>query len=182
MKLSKIALFSGLLVVLISSGRADVLWTNAGIYDFTNDVAREFYKFGWSGRLAYEYQASSRIGLEMQTGANFSTVPYNGEEHQMYLYPLQITWKYYFETDQPKLAPYFGTGVGGYYKMDNNEFFKGRRWAFLYGYHLCSGIKYNFKRALPFRFELRYNLLMPPNTQDLNSSGLDVLVGFGLRW
>lgn len=179
MKLSKTILFNALIFFTFGIGQAGTLWTNAGIYDFSNDVAREFYKFGWSGRLAYEVPLTQNSGLELQSGANFSTVPYNGEEHEMYLFPLQLSWKYYFTNGSSKWVPYFGTGVGAYYKMDNNEFFKGRRWAFLYGYQLCSGLKYTLGKTVPLRFELRYNLLMPPNTQDLNSSGMDVLIGIG---
>ncbi|KAA3614889.1 MAG: hypothetical protein D8M58_10565 [Calditrichaeota bacterium] len=170
----------GLIIfITVLNINASNLWVSGGLYDFANDVSKEFYKYGWSFRVQYDFLQLSQMNFSISTGGSFSSVPYNGEEHEMYLIPLQFSWRYNFLMEHPTIQPFFGSGIGAFAKMDLNEFFPKRHHAYTYGYHLFSGLEYKISDRVKSKFEMRYNVLIPPTLEDINSSGFDILIGVG---
>jgi len=168
-----------LFLLLIVKVNAATIWVSLGVYDFTDDISKEFYKYGQSFRVSCDFGQISALKLSATTGGSFSNVPYHGDDHEMFILPLLLSWKYFLWSEQSKIYPVIGSGAGIYAKMDHNEYFPKKRYSFTYGYHFTSGLNYKISNRLTSKFEMRYNILISPGTEDINSSGFDVLLGIG---
>lgn len=184
MKLLKTGIYRIIILIfsVAATSNAAGFWINAGVYNFSNDISRQFYKFGWSGKISYDFLELSQLKFSIVSGGSYSKVPYNQEEHEMYLIPLQLSWRYNFVMINSKIYPFFGSGIGGYLKMDQNEIFPKRRYNISYGYHFFTGLEYKISDLLRTRFEMRQNMLIPPALEDIDPSGLDILIGVGYKF
>ncbi|MCB0283565.1 MAG: outer membrane beta-barrel protein [Calditrichaeota bacterium] len=183
MKSLKTGIYKSFIVitfVLISKSNASELWVNAGIYDFTNNVSKEFYKYAQSFRVSYDFYQLSQLSFSITTGFSSSSRPYNGDDYDMYLIPVQLSWQYSFLVNNSDIMPFIGSGAGFYAKMDHNEIFPKNYYTGTYGYHLFSGLQYRITERLKCKFETRYNILISPALEDINSSGFDILLGVGI--
>ena len=66
--------------------------------------------------------------------------------------------------------------------MDQNEISPNRRYNISYGYHFFTGLEYKISDLLRTRFEMRQNMLIPPALEDIDPSGLDILIGVGYKF
>jgi len=171
-----------LFLLLVFKTNASTVWISSGIYDFTDDVSKEFYKYGWGFRVSCDFWQISALRLSATTGGTFSNVPYHGDDHEMFIVPLLFSWKYLLGSEQSKFYPFIGSGIGVYAKMDHNEYFPKKRYSFTYGYHFTTGLNYKISNRLTSKFETRYNILISPGTEEINSSGFDILLGIGFSF
>jgi Outer membrane protein beta-barrel domain len=181
MKSSKTGIYKTffILTFLICKTNASEIWVDGGLYDFTNNVSKEFYKYAWSFRVSYDFYQVSQLSFSITSGFSSSSRPYNGDDYDMYLVPLQLSWKYKFLVSESDIIPFIGSGIGFYEKMDHNEIFPKNYYSATYGYHLFSGLQYNISEEIKLKFETRYNILISPALEDINSSGFDILLGTG---
>ena len=182
MKLSKIGIFKLMLTLVLiaaSAGNAGTIWLRGGLYDFKDDAAKKFYKLGWSGRLTYDFVELRNFTVSLTSGASYSTIPYNTEDHDMLIVPLLFSWKYFIPVEGSSFRPYFGSGVGAYGKFDSNELFRKNHTSYSYGYHFLSGFTSPVSERLNASVELNYNTIIPSQKENLNASGFDILLGIG---
>jgi outer membrane protein with beta-barrel domain len=182
MKPLKIEIYNFLIVSILFFTlpvNASTLWLKTGIYDFKNDASKEFYKFGWSIRVSYDFYEHAGFAFNVISGSSYSTVPYKGNKHNMLIVPFQLSWKYTIPIKGTQFHPFFGSGIGVYGKMDYNQQFPKKRYALTYGYHFFSGLDVQVSERIKTSFGIIYNTLITPSTEDINVSGLDILVGVG---
>ncbi len=183
MKLLKKKIFFLVISILLgiaNSAQAGTLWLRSGIYDFKDDASKKFYKFGWSGRISYDFFDYSGISIGITTGVSYSSVPYNNDDHEMAIIPILLSWKYTVFIDNTRFRPFFGSGIGLYEKIDSNETSTlGNRHSGTYGYHFLSGLAFKLNDKIITSFEMNYNTIITKLDEDFNSSGFDILFGLG---
>ncbi len=176
----KISIISLIALLFICVGlRGNSLGIKTGIYDFTDEATRDFYKVGYSVLGDYSFYTSPFIQFDIQTGLTYSTTDYNGKRHNQFVFPLQATYISYILGDGANLAlvPYFGVGVGAYYSLDTAQALDKDYKKTTYGYHFLMGFAHELSEKTSLTCELKNNIIMSHYLEDIEISGINLLVG-----
>lgn len=159
------------------------LSVSAGIYDFTDITTREFYLMAPTLSAGADVWKRTRLSVHLATGLSFTSVKYNSHRHYFYMVPLTATFNYDLLDPGSKVCPVIGMGFRIAGKADRNSDFDRTHYSLTYGYVATGGIHWRPGKKIILSFDLSYNLMMPPVTDELNLSGVSVLLGarFPLR-
>jgi hypothetical protein len=149
----------------------------AGIYDFTDITAREFYVLAPAILAGYNVWQKSRLSLQLSTGLSFNSVKYNDHRHYLYMVPVLLTVNYDLLNPDSKVHPVIGAGIGLMGKADVNSSLEKTHYSMTYGYHATGGLHFLLKQKVTLTLELTYNLLFPPVPEELDIAGLITTVG-----
>ncbi len=153
----------------------------AGIHDFSRDATRDFYLYSAGGMLSCSFYESRQFGIETAAGLFHRSVQYNGGLHTLYIVPLTVSFIVSFPMEDMKTVPYFGTGVGGWYKREESPTAQRTFNYITYGYHLIGGLKYPLSDKLSLQADLRYCLIMTDFKEEMNLSGVQTTAGVAYR-
>lgn len=159
------------------SGYSQNLSLKAGIYDFTDNTATEFYTLAPGIFADYDVAGFSRLKINTGMGFAFNAIKYNEHRHFLYFIPVFISLKYELVNPESKLKPVIGAGFSLAGKADQNQDFDKTHYAFTYGYHVLGSLDWQMKDRLSIIFDLRYNLLLNPVMEEINTSGVVSSVG-----
>ena len=148
-----------------------------GVFDFTDEAAREFYKIAPSVIVGTDLYKKKNISLQVFTGLSFASVRYNSRRHNLYLIPLNLVGVYKFTDLETKINPFFGTGLGIYYKIDKNADLEKAHDSFTYGYILNAGFDFPLKKTKILTFDIKYHFTMPPTFEEFNYGGIIPSIG-----
>ena len=180
MKWLKILICSSLVFLLIlcqKEVRSQYLSTRVGIYDFTDNVATEFYILAPGVFVDYDVITMSRLKFNTCIGFAFNAVKYNEHKHYLYFFPLFTSLIYDLTNPESTIKPYIGAGISFAGKADQNKAFNKTHYSVTYGYHAIGGINYKLKNGLFLQFDMRYNLLLNPVMEEVNMSGIVLTAG-----
>lgn len=179
MKLLKTTIFSllaaGILLIPIQS-TAQRFSVEAGIYDFTDDVARDFYLLTPMLVAGYDYLIVNKLRFNVSIGFGFKQFDYHENKHQLYTVPLFISVFFDIKNGEKKLYPSAGMGLSAMFKSDRNESLSNAHQSFTYGYHLSGILNYKLHGCILF-FEIHYNHLLPPAMDEIRLSGIMPMLG-----
>lgn len=180
MKLSKILICS-LIIFFVAMLHIETFAQNfsvrAGIYDFTDNVATEFYILAPGVFVDYDIVSMSRLKFNTCIGFAFNAVKYNEHRHYLYFVPVFVSLIYDLTNPESKVKPYIGAGISFAGKADQNKAFDKTHYSVTYGYHGIGGINYKLKNGLFLQFDMRYNLLLNPVMEEVNMSGMVLTAG-----
>jgi hypothetical protein len=159
--------------------------TKMGIYDFSGNEAREFYKYAYTVLGTYAFWESPISRLEVSSGAIYTSVEYDASKHQLLIIPLHLSCVlgYQIQVGGNGIKPFIGGGLSGYYKRDKSAT-SGKSYEFVtYGYHSIIGFMIPVGYNTSFIFEMRNNMVMSTNTmEEIDFSGTSSLFGFNYRF
>lgn len=170
----KISIFF-FLVFLIS---ANDIGIEIGIYDFTDEASKEFYKIAPALVFSYEIVKKTKLSFNLTSGIFFTVTSYNRSKHYLTMIPFHSSIIYNFKEPDLKFQPFIGGGFSIQVKFDLNPVFNQPHFSATYGYHMLAGIKVPVKERVKFFGKLKYNILIPPYLEDLNTSGIISTIGF----
>jgi hypothetical protein len=181
MKLLRISIFSFLAALTFwsANAKAQPLSVQLGIYDFTDNVASEFYHVAPTILVGYDVWKSSLLSSHISTGLSFTQIKYNNHYHYLYMMPLLVTVNYDIPNPDSRVRPVFGMGLSLLGKADQNKDLVKTYHSLLYGYHATGGLRFQQKNNIVLTVDLTYNLLIPPTLEDVNMNG--VIITFGVR-
>jgi len=148
----------------------------AGIYDFTDDVARDFYLLSPMIMAGYDYLIVNKLRFNVAAGFGYKQFDYHENRHHLYTVPVFASVFLDIKNGESKLYPSAGMGLSGMYKADRNESLSDPHQSFTYGYHISGTLNYKLKKCTLF-FEIRYNHLLPPAMDEIRLSGIMPMVG-----
>lgn len=149
----------------------------AGIYDFTDNTAREFYVLAPTILAGYDVWQKSRLSLELSAGLSFNSIRYNDHHHYLYMVPILLTVNYDLLNPDSKVHPVIGAGIGLMGKADVNSDLEKTHYSMTYGYHATGGLHFQVKPKVTLTLEITYNLLMPQVPEELDIAGLITTFG-----
>lgn len=179
MKLLKILIskmIMGLFLIPLA-GWSQSVYFRSGIYDFTDNTAREFYQVAVAVSAGADVWNPGRLHLSVSSGLAFNAVRYNGHRHNMYMIPILIDMNYDLLNRKSKVRPIIGMGLILVGKIDDNIDFHKTFLALSYGYRATGGLRINLKKNLFLTLDLSYNLIVPPDSEEINISGVMTMVG-----
>jgi hypothetical protein len=168
-----------LLFIIPLSLRSQPISVRAGIYDFTDITAREFYVLAPTVVAGYDAWRKSQLSFCVSAGFSFNSIKYNDHRHYLYMIPVFLTMNYDLLNPDAKVWPVIGGGLSLIGKADQNKDFSKTIYSFTYGYHATGGVHIRLKKGLIITADLTYNLLLPPVMEELNVSG--VIAAFGVK-
>jgi len=148
----------------------------AGIYDYTDNVAREFYLLSPTVLFGYDFYMIKKLRINFSGGIGYRQFKYHNNRHQLYTVPLFLSALYDFKNNGAKLYPSAGMGFSAMYKSDRNMALSGPHQSFTYGYHFKGELNYRLPKLTLF-FEIRYNYLLPPAMEEIKLSGIMPMIG-----
>ena len=160
---------------------AQYLSIRVGIYDFTNNVATEFYILSPGIFIDYDIVNISRLKFNTCIGFTFNSIKYNDHKHYLYFLPVFASLTYDLTNSESRFKPYIGAGISFAAKADQNKSFDKTHYSATYGYHAIGGIKYILKDDLFLLFDMRYNLLLNPVMEEVNMSGMILTAGIKFK-
>ena len=149
----------------------------AGIYDFTDEAAREFYLLLPTVVIGYDFITISDLKFNVSAGFGYSSFKYNSDRHHVYMMPVFLSAIYCIPLEGSKVSLYAGGGFSLAGKADKNLTFAKSHYSFTYGYHVLGEMDFKLNEKLSLSLDIRYNLLMPPSLEELNISGVVTTVG-----
>jgi outer membrane protein W len=149
----------------------------AGVYDFTDIVATEFYIVAPSVFIGYDCFTMSRLKFNVSAGFSYNSIKYNSNRHNLYMIPLFISMIYELPNPKSKIKPYVGGGLSFLSKADNNKSLEKTHYSITYGYHAIGGLYFGIKEKVTLNFDMRYNLLLNPAMEEIDISGIISTVG-----
>jgi hypothetical protein len=179
MKLLKILTFKILmgLFLIPLTGWSQSLYLRSGIYDFTSNTAREFYQLAVAVSVGADVWNPGRLHLSVSSGLAFNAVRYNGHRHNVYIIPLNLDLNYDLLNPKSKVRPTFGLGVMLVGKIDDNIDFSKTFLALSYGYRATGGLRISLPKEMFLTFDLSYNLVLSPDSEEINISGVMAMAG-----
>lgn len=184
MKWLKILIYSLIIFPLIISQletNAQYLSIRAGIYDFTDNVATEFYIFAPGVFIDYDIVNISRLKFNACLGFTFNSVKYDNHKHNLYFIPVFLSITYDLTNPESKFKPYIGSGFSLAGKADQNKSFDKTHYSATYGYHAIGGIRHQLKDDIFLQFDMRYNMLINSVMEEINMSGMILSAGVKLQ-
>lgn len=163
----KLFLFS-LFTVHVSAGN---LSTRFGFFDFTDEITSEFYGITPVFLVSYDMVKISYMKMNVSAGISRHDLLYNSTDHQVGMYPVNISFVYQLPGLKTRLYPFFGGGLTGIYKIDKNEWLVSPHKSFSYGYHFLFGINYLIFKRWTLGLNFQYNFLHASNIESVNLSG-----------
>lgn len=168
-------LITGLLLISLSSF-AQRFSVEAGIYDFTDDVARDFYLLSPMMMTNYDYLVVNKVRFNVAAGFGYKQFNYHENKHHLYTVPIFASVFLDIKNEDSKLYPSAGMGFSGMFKADHNEQLSDSHQSFSYGYHISGVLNYRLNKCIMF-FEIRYNYMMPPAMDEIRLSGMMPMIG-----
>jgi len=156
---------------------ANNLMLQFGIYDFTDEVSKEFYKIAPSAIIATDIYKKTHLSFNISSGATFTSVNYNSKRHKLLIIPLNLIALYTITEPDTKIRPFIGAGLGLIFKFDKNPWFERPYYSATYGYIINTGLEFPLKNRLSFILDIKYKILIPPSIEDLNVSGISSTIG-----
>ncbi|MBM3435386.1 MAG: hypothetical protein FJY07_04105 [Bacteroidetes bacterium] len=153
----------------------------AGVYNFTEDLANEFYTLAPGIFAGGDLVSWDRLKLNTGAGIAFTPVKYNDHKHLLYFLPVFISLKYDLLNEGSKVKPFIAAGISLAGKADENRYFDKIHYAFTYGYHIQGGISRRLSNAMSVQSDMRYNLMITPVMEEINISGITICVGLSLN-
>lgn len=144
----------------------------AGIYVFTDSFASEFYGFAPSVMTDHHLWGRSQLDLRISPGFSYRPLRYNDHYHNLFLVPLLTTLFYELPNPDSKIKPVLGIGGSLMFKTDHNKDYDKTHYAFGYGFHATGRLNFLSEKGRWYIFDLTYNLMMPPFTEEVNLSGV----------
>jgi hypothetical protein len=170
--------------VLLFSGKSQCLAQNttlkAGIYVFTDSFASEFYGFVPTVMTDFHLWSRSQLDLRISPGFSYRPIQYNDHYHNLFMVPLLTTLYYELPNPESEIHPTFGIGGSLMFKADQNKDYDKTHYAFGYGFHATGRLNLESEKGRLYVFDLTYNLMMPPFTEEVNVSGVVLTVGMSL--
>ena len=148
-----------------------------GIYDFTDEVAKEFYGFAPSALIAIHFLKTKHLSLNISSGLSYTSVKYNEKRHNIFMVPLNVIALYTFAEPDTRLRPFIGTGLGLHFKSDRNVWLPEPHNTITYGYIINAGMDFPLNSRLTLSVDLKYKFLVPSAVEALNVSGILLSVG-----
>jgi len=148
-----------------------------GMYDFTNDLPREFYKRIPSLNLGIDFYKRKNLSFSVYTGLSYTEVDYNSRKHQLVIIPLNIMGRYKFLSNDTKISPYFGSGVGLFYKSNNTSSLSKKIEKISYSYLLNTGFDFPIGKKIIFSIDLKYVFTMETLEEEIDYSGISPSIG-----
>ena len=148
-----------------------------GVYDFTDEAAKEFYIIAPSLMLSYDCLETSYLSLNISAGFSFNSVRYNSRRHNLFMVPIFISILYDLPNPESRIHPFIGGGLSLLGKADKNPSFEKPHFSGTYGYHIVGGISISINKKVMLTFEIKYNNLIPPSIENLNVSGIMSTIG-----
>lgn len=180
MKLLKILIYSiwfaGIILMPLSMKGQGFL-VEAGVYDYRDDVAREFYLFSPTVLVGYDFYVVNDLRFNVSGGFGFRQFKYHENRHRLFTFPFFIGVMYDLDNKGAKLYPSAGMGFSMLFKNDRNKTMGVSHQSFTYGYHITGALNWRLKKGILF-FKCRYNFLMPPPMEEIKLSGIMPMVGF----
>ncbi len=152
----------------------------AGIYDFTDITAREFYLIGSGITLGHDLWRYGNFSLHLSSGLFLSSTRYNSHHHMLYMLPLLLSLHYPFTDNGHRLQPVLSMGMSLMFKADRNRDLDKTHRAFTYGYLPGYGLWYRLNDKLKLSFQTGYNLLVPAVMEEVDIKG--IMLTFGIRY
>lgn len=181
MKWSKILTYSGLLLiqVLLSPARGQGIYVRAGIYDFTDVTAREFYQLAPAITMGGDLWKKSQMALHLSGGIAYNAVKYNDHLHHLVLVPIFVMMNYDLPNAGSRIWPTIGAGLSLAGKADVNIDLDKTNYTMTYGFIALGRLNILLKKDLVLMIEGGYNFLMPAVNEEIDISG--VIGTIGLR-
>jgi opacity protein-like surface antigen len=142
-----------------------------GIYDFTDDITRDFYQIAPMFLLSYDVLEISYVKVSLSAGASYNTVKYNSKRHFVEMYPAFISVTYDLPSWNTRLYPFFGGGLSAILKKDKNEWMPSAHRNFTYGYHVIFGVYRPIAKRWSLGINFQYNMFNAPNVESIDMSG-----------
>ena len=182
MRSLRILIFSFLfLTILLPENGLSQPWSvRSGMYIFTDNTASEFYLLAPTVLGGFDVWKRSRLSMNLSTGLSFNSLKYDDHRHNLYMVPVNLLMVYDIPNPGAKVWPVAGSGICLTGKADQNESFSKTHYSLSYGFLATAGIRIPLSKKLIFVFDLTYNLLIPPTSDEINMSGMMVMVG--LKW
>jgi hypothetical protein len=177
MKPLKILTFELLALLMASQLAGQSLSARIGLYDFTDEVARDFYLLSPVVLVGYDFPSSSRLVFNTTAGFGYRSFPYESHQHHLLLLPIFVTLKYKPANPGSTVQPCLFGGGGLLGKEDRNTTLDDTHYSFTYGYHAGGSVDIRLKERMFFTIDVRYNLLVPPAMEDINVSGVITSAG-----
>ena len=179
MKWSRILTYSGLLLiqVLFSPAWGQGICVKAGVYDFTDVTAREFYQLAPVITVGGDLWKESRLALHLSGGIAYNAVKYNDHLHHLVLVPIFVTMNYDLPNPDSRIWPTIGAGLSLAGKADVNSDLEKTNYTMTYGFIALGRINILLKKELILMIEGGYNFLMPAVNEEIDISGVIGTVG-----
>jgi len=152
----------------------------AGIYDFTDITASEFYLLAPTILLGYDVWKKSRVTLNLSTGISFNSVKYDEYRNYLYMVPLMLTVNYDLPNPNASVWPVIGMGISALGTANKNRNLVKTYYSLAYGFPATGGLRFRLNKKLVFTFDLTYNLLIPPVSENVNLNGIIITIGLRL--
>jgi len=157
--------------------KAQVPTFRAGIYDFVDNTASEFYHRAPTIMVGYDIWKKSQLSNKISTGVSYNRIKYNSHYHYLYMIPLMSTIYYDLPNPGTKIWPSIGAGMGLMWKVDRNKNFDKTHYSLAYGYHATGSLNIPMKGDLILTLEMTYNMLIPPVSEEIDISGIILTIG-----
>jgi hypothetical protein len=148
-----------------------------GIYDFTDETSREFYKIAPSLSVAWDVYKRNNLSFSVLSGLSHSSVKYNSRRHHMNLVQLNFLCRYVLTQTDTKIRPYMGSGLGVFFKSDKNKTLNRTHHSFMYGYLINTGIDFPMKNDGTMFLDLKFVFVIPSESEEINVSGVSPTLG-----
>ena len=149
----------------------------AGVYDYLDGVARDYYLCSPTLLLGIDCFTIENLKLNVAAGFGYRSFKYNENKHQLFTVPVFITVNYDLRNNDARLYPSFGMGLSLMAKADKNISLEKTHRSFTYGYHFRGSLNYRSANKLVWFFDILYNLLVPPAMEEINLKGVILTVG-----
>jgi len=179
MKSLRITIFNLVVTSLLLApleSTAQRISVEVGIYDYTDDVAREFYLLSPMIVAGYDYLIVNKLRFNVAAGLGYRQFNYHENKHYLYTIPIFVSIFLDINNGESKLYPSAGMGLSGMYKADRTERLSSSHQSFTYGYHMSGILNYRLNNCKLF-IEIRYNHLLPPAMDEIRLSGFMLMVG-----
>ncbi|MGZ2370306.1 OmpW family outer membrane protein [Ancylomarina sp. YFZ004] len=175
----KIFILSGLLTA--SQLRAQTpnkeLSIQLGMYDFTDELTREFYKTVPSLNLGIDLYKRKQLSFSVYSGISYTKFNYNSRKHHLVIIPLNAMGRFKFLSNDTKISPYFGSGIGLFFKTENNDWMNKSFNTISYSYLLNTGFDFPIGKEIVFSIDLKYIFTMEALDEEIDYSGISSTLG-----
>ncbi len=181
MKSLKILTCSLILGIILNSGnlRAQAIGIKAGVYEFTDITASEFYSYAVPAVLVEgEVWKKNHLSLQLTSGLAFTQTTYKSNRHHLFMIPLYITVNYELTNSGAKIFPVLGMGLTFIEKIDKNKDKNYNFNIFEVGYHIDGKLIYRINEKMRLNIGLNYTNMIPMPGEILNINGITPSIGF----
>lgn len=180
MRLLKISIFKTAVLMFLlfpGAGTAQHFNVQTGLYDYLDNVARDFYLFSPTALAGADIWGHQALSLNASAGFGFRSFRYNERKHHLYTLPVFITMNYDAGNRDSKYYPTFGAGFSLLGKADKNRSLEKTHYSFTYGYHFRGSFNYRTGGGTVLFIDILYNLLVYPAMEEINLMGVMPSVG-----